>query len=67
MMQVPNTMKEQDLAPIAPKKRLVSTLSSKEIREGHYTQMNTHHKCMILLIKEPSNKPIAQLNQKEVF
>ena len=50
MMQVPNrsyTMKEQDLAPIAPKKRLVSTLGNKEISEKHYTQMNIHHKCNI--------------------
>ena len=44
-MQVPNrlyTLKEQDLAPIAPKKRLVPTLGNKE---RHFTQMNTHHKC----------------------
>ena len=41
------TMKEQDLAPIAPKKRLVPTLGNKEICERHYTQMNIHHKCNI--------------------
>ena len=65
MMQVPNrsyTMKEQDLAPIAPKKRLVPTLGNKEICERHYTQMNISViYTMILLIKEPSGKPIAQL------
>ena len=50
MMQVPNrsyTMKEHDLAPIAPKKRLVPTLGNKKICERHYTQMNIHHKCNI--------------------
>ena len=39
MMQVPNrsyTMKEQDLAPIVPKKRLVPTLGNKDICERHY-------------------------------
>ena len=47
MMQVPNisyTLKEQDLAPIALKRELGSTLSNKQICERHYTQMNTHHK-----------------------
>ena len=73
MMQVPNrsyTMKEQDLAPIAPKKRLVPTLGNMEICERHYTQMNiiiSVMYTMILLIKEPSGKPIAQLNLKEVI
>ena len=61
---------KQDLAPIAQKKRLSSTLGNKEILEGHYIQMNTHHKCnytMILLIKELSSKAIAQLKLKEVI
>ena len=39
---------KQDLAPIAPKKRLSSTLSNKEILERRYMQTNTHHKCNML-------------------
>ena len=58
---------KQDLAGIAPEKRLGSALGNKEILERRYTQMNTHNKCMILLIKELSSKAIAQLNLKEVI
>ena len=38
---------KHDLAPIAPKKRLSSTLGNKEILKRRYTQTNTHHKCNI--------------------
>ena len=38
---------KQDLAPIAPKKRIGSTQSNKEILERRHTQTNTHHKCNI--------------------
>ena len=60
---------KQDLAPIAPKKRLSPTLSNKEILEKHYMQTNTHHKCntMILLIKKLPCKAIPQLNLKEII
>ena len=51
--------------------RLVPTLGNKEICKRHHTQMKSYITSvictMILLIKEPSGKPIAQLNLKEVI
>ena len=72
MTKVPNIIHHErtGFSTTLHQKRLVPTLGNKEICESikhKWTYIMNVTYTMILLIKEPSGKPIAQLNLKEVI